>query len=120
MIQTKNTRKTNEAIEQRIMIHWKTDRQNHVFDGDRARFEGFQYNEKSQDLKILYSHEKYRTYFYTAETALQRPYQAELLSINGVIITKDNLVPIGLRTVETNQKGIWHIVPAGYMMLNAS
>lgn len=38
-----------------------------------------------------------------------------MLSINGIVITKDNLIPIGLRRGETNQGRIWHIVPAGYI-----
>lgn len=115
MIQTKNTRRTNKTIEERIRRYWDEKRQGSMFDGDRARYEGFCYNETNRQLKIFYSHEKYRTYLYASDSNLPRPYQAELLSINGVVLTKDDLIPIGLRTAETNQQGVWHIIPAGYI-----
>jgi len=115
MVQTKNTRKTDIMIEKGIRTYWKKNSQHNMFDGDRARYEGICYDEKRHELGIFYSHEKYKTYFYTANMNLSRSYQAELLSINGVVITKDNLIPIGLRTAQTNHMGIWHIVPAGYI-----
>lgn len=115
MVQTKNTRRTNETLERNIKLCWEKNKQNHVFDGDRARFEGTCYDEKADRLELCFSHEKYRTYFYTRDKTLQKPYQAQLLSINGVVVTRDNLIPIGFRTARTNQEGIWHIVPAGYI-----
>ena len=115
MVQTKNTRRTDETLEQNIGLYWEKNKRNYVFDGDRARYERICYDEKVDRLEICFSHEKYRTYFYTADAALRKPYQAQLLSINGVVVTRDNLIPIGFRTAKTNQKGIWHIVPAGYI-----
>lgn len=119
MLQTKNTRKTNQIIQERIMEYWQERRQNNMFDGDRARFEGVQYEDRSRQLRIFYSHEKYRTYFFTGNTTLPKPYQAQLFSINGVVITKDNAIPIGLRKPETTNQGrLWHVIPAGYIDVN--
>ena len=118
MIQTENSRKTDKVIEHKIKHHWEKNKQPRMFNGDRARYEGKRYDEKSCKLNIFYSHERYMTYFYTADKGLPRSYQADLLSINGVVITKDNLIPVGLRGVETNQAKIWHIVPAGYIDVN--
>lgn len=115
MIQTKNTRKTDTNLERKIGNSWQQNKQLNMFDGNRARYEGVCFDGIKRDLKIFYSHEKYRTYFYTADADLPRPYQAELLSINGVVITRDSSIPLGLRTRETNQNGIWHVVPAGYI-----
>ena len=115
MIQTRNTRKTDKVVEDEIRTYWRENQRPRMFDGDRARFEGFHYDEKSHELKIFYSHEKYRSYFCLGDKNLPRSRQALLLSINGVLVTRDNLIPVGFRGAETNQEGIWHIVPAGYI-----
>lgn len=115
MTQTRNTRTTSEIIEERIRSYWEKNRKDRMFDGDRARYEGFHYNEKTRELEIFYSYEKYRTYFFTGNSTLPKSYQAQLFSINGIVITKDNTMPIGLRRAEaTNQGRIWHVIPAGY------
>ncbi len=111
MIQTKNSRRTTEIIEERIRRYWWKKKQPNMFDGDRPRFEGIHYKKRSRELKIFCSHEKYRTHFYTGNTILPRSHQAQPFTINGIVIAKDNVIPIGLRKAER----IWEIVPAGYV-----
>ena len=118
MIQTKNTRKTNRIIEEGIARCWQEKRQVGMFDGDRARFEGIRYRKKSNKLNIFFSHEKYKTYFYTGNTTLPKSHQAQPFSMNGIVIARDNVIPVGLRKAETTNQGrIWHVVPAGYVDL---
>jgi hypothetical protein len=112
----KNSRVTSTAIEEKIGRHWRDNRPPGAFDGDRARFEGAHYDKGLGELTIFFSHEKYRTYSFLEGFNLPRTYQARLFSVNGVVITKDNKIPIGLRKAEsTNQGRMWHIVPAGFV-----
>jgi len=115
MVKTENTRKTNLELDKKIKKYWENFKSEGSFDGDRARFEGFIYNTERGSLQINYSEEKYSTHFFMRNTIYPKPYQAQLFSINGIVLSSDMKIPIGVRNPKTTDQGkIYHIVPAGF------
>lgn len=90
-----------------------------MFDGDRARFEGAEFDSESQRARIFWSEEKYSAHDALRHTNLPKPYQAQLFTINGTLICNyqgDEVVVIGERdTSRTDQGAIPLFVPAGFV-----
>jgi len=90
-----------------------------MHDGDRVRFEGAEFDPVSQQARIYWSEEKYRTQIALRESEFPRSYQAQLVGINGATICNyegDEAVVIAERDpLRTNQGRIPFFVPAGYL-----
>lgn len=115
MIFTSNSRPTSQALGKSILEYWKHRKCAGQFDGNRVRFEGLRYNRKDKCLTVSYSYEKYRTYFFFTRNKFAKTYHPRLLGAYLIIITKDGMVPIGLRTQGENLTEWWSIAPAGYV-----
>lgn len=109
-----NRRKTSPALESLIQGKWDEILKKHpnAFNGKRARYEGSFFVQGY--LVLQWSHEQYKTHAGINDTGLPRPYQANILGINGIPLTEDNKIPIVTRNPKTTNQGrIRHIVPAG-------
>ena len=115
MVFTSNSRPTSEDMENNILEYWKHHKTVGQFDGDRVRFEGLCYQRKAKCLALSYSYEKYRTHFFFARNKFAKAYHPRLLGAYLIVITKDGMAPIGLRTQAGNPVEWWSIAPAGYV-----
>jgi len=115
MVFTSNSRPTSTAMEKDILEYWKQHRTAGQFDGDRVRFEGLHYRRKDECLTVSYSYEKYRTYFFFTRKKFPKAYHPRLLGAYLIIITKDGMIPIGLREQPEGHSEWWSIAPAGYV-----
>jgi len=117
-----NTRKKDISLEASIYEKWDeiTRKNPNAFDGPRARFEGSVFNKDTGMLHIRWSDERYKTHAILRDVRLPQPlprqYQANLYTINGIPLTKDNKIPIVTRNPKhTDQGKIRHIAPAGFV-----
>lgn len=115
MVFTSNSRPTSQAMEKNILQYWKQHRTAGQFDGDRVRFERMRYRRKDKCLTVCYSYEKYRTYFFFTRNKFAKVYHPRLLGAFLIVVTKDGMVPIGLRTQAGVPVEWWSIAPAGYV-----
>jgi len=115
LVKTNNSRRARESpdMEERILDYFVKTAGANSFNSPRARFEGV--SQVGQDLLIMYSEDWYATHFFTRNTVLPRERKGDPLSINGLLLTRDNGLPYGLRNPQTTDQGkTYHIVPAGF------
>lgn len=117
---TSNSRKTDSEIESFIKNRWKEieeKSQFKAFDAPRARYEGYILSH-GDALTVLWSEGKYSDHAVLRETILSQDYQAELFTINGILLTSDGKFPIAVRNPkQTDQGKIKLVAPAGFINL---
>lgn len=107
-----------DELQNKIDEAWRetVEKNPNAFDAPRARYEGSIFDSETGELIIRYSELNYRTHAYMRNTVFPKHMQANLWTINGVVLTSDNKIAIGIRNPEeTDQGGINHIVPAGFV-----
>lgn len=103
-----------KAIEEKIDPFFESNRMPTQFNGDRVRFECLKYEGKA--LLIEGSPEKYASHFFLRTTSLPKTYQANLLSVGGVLLTKDRKLASGMRNSKNSDQGkIYNMVPGGFL-----
>lgn len=115
LVKTSNSRRTRESpdMEARILDYFVKTAGENSFNAPRARYEGV--SVVGDTLLIMYSEDWYATHFFTRNTVLPRERKGDPLSINGLLLTRDNKLPYGLRNPQTTDQGrTYHIVPAGF------
>src|SRR3989338_5190250 len=93
LVKTNNSRRARESpdMEERILDYFVKTAGANSFNSPRARFEGV--SQVGQDLLIMYSEDWYATHFFTRNTVLPRERKGDPLSINGLLLTRDNGLP---------------------------
>ncbi|MBI4016018.1 MAG: hypothetical protein HY362_04860 [Candidatus Aenigmarchaeota archaeon] len=130
----KNTRVTTPELNERIARLWKDAEDQakakvkpgerpRIFDADRIRYEGANFDPEYGTLTISWSRDKYSNHFGLKEMKdpktgeyLPLPFHVNPLSINGIVVTEDGKIPLVQRNPnKTDQGRIWHIVPQGFI-----
>jgi len=115
-----NTRRETPYIRRLIESRWQeiVKRNPWAYDSPRARYEGATFDNDTRTLQIFWSEERYSTHAVMRETIFPRSYQANLFTINGILLTRDGYIPIAVRNPRrTDQGRILHITPAGFIDL---
>ncbi|MFH0889586.1 MAG: hypothetical protein V1836_00390 [Candidatus Aenigmatarchaeota archaeon] len=118
MARIPNSRKIDPDIEARITSQWKaeTDKNPNAHDAPRARFEGSMFDTNTGRLLVNWSEEKYSTHNSVRNLNVGKAYQANLWTINAILLPGDKKLPIGLRNPETTDQGpIKHLTPVGFV-----
>lgn len=86
-----------------------------MFNGDRLRIEGISSAPGNNGITFYLSPEKFATHDYVKTLRLPKQYQANLHTINGIVITSDGYTISGIRTNLVDQSGEEHILPLGFI-----
>ncbi len=118
MARIPNSRKTDPDIETRIAAQWaeETRKNPNAYDSPRARFEGAMLDTQTGRLLVHWSQENYSTHNSVRNLRVGPPYQANLWTVNAILLPADQKLPIGLRNSETTDQGpIKHLTPVGFV-----
>ncbi len=118
MARLPNSRKIDPDIEARIAAQWKAELEKNpnAYDAPRARFEGSMFDTNTGRLMVNWSLEKYSTHNSVRNFNVGKAYQANLWTINAILLPGDRRLPIGLRNSETTDQGrIKHLTPVGFV-----
>ena len=136
-----NSRSTSPEIEKSIRLNWQKHIGNRVkdlqhlnarvgdyngwsaafiegkdepleFNGDRLRVEGF--NLVGGGLEIYLSDDSFAAHAYLRGKNLDKKFQANLYTINGLVVTSDNYLITGMRGITTAQPNRT-VIPAGFV-----
>ena len=114
-----NSRKTNAIVNQFIKAQWAEEQQKYnAFDSPRARYEGSMFDTDTDRLITFWSEEKYSTHAAIRQANVGKAYQANLWTINAILMPKNKKLPIGVRNAtNTDQGRIKHLTPVGFVDL---
>ncbi len=120
MARIPNSRKIDPDLENRIKTQWLAEigKNPNAHDAPRARFEGSMYDTSTGRLLVHWSEERYSTHNSARNFNVGKAYQANLWTINTIILPKDERLPIGLRNSATTDQGpIKHLTAVGFVDL---